>query len=187
MPIASINIPALVGKATSVAGSFVTDANPELSTVTTLDANSGSNQTSLTVTTTAGFESAADLLTLAGAGLSGADATIQVTALGVSGANSATKITIPGFAIRTSVVAGAAVTRWNRIGITARPKHVRVTRRDNGDYYDWTDGMEPYSANTSIGGVTALQAKVMLCQPGAIHFAPGMLAASQTYEIVIDY
>lgn len=185
MPIASINIPTLVGKASQVVGSFTTDANPDVSTVTTADASA--NQTALTVTTTAGFESASDLLTLAGAGLSGADATIQVTALGVSGVNSATRFTIPQFCIRTTVVAGAAVTRWNRIGITARPRHVRVTRRDNGDYFDWTDGMEPFSANTSIGGVTALLAKVMLCQPGAIHFAPGMLAPSQNYDIVIDY
>lgn len=185
MPIATINIPALVGRASQVMGSFVTDANPDVSTVTTADASA--NQTALTVTSTVGFESAADLLTLAGAGLSGTDAIIQVAALGVSGVNAATRFTIPQFCIRTTVVAGAAVTRWNRIGITARPRHVRVTRRDNGDYFDWTDGMEPFSANTSIGGVTALLAKVMLCQPGAIHFAPGMLAASQTYDIVIDY
>lgn len=185
MPIATINIPALVGKAPQVVGSFVTDANPDVSTVTTADASA--NQTALTVTTTAGFESASDLLTLVGAGLSGADATIQVTALGVSGVNAATRMTIPGFQIKTTALAGAAVTRWNRINITARPRHVRVTRRDNGDWMDFTDGMEPYSANTSIGGVTALLTKVMLCQPGAIHFAPGMLAPSQTYDIVIDY
>lgn len=185
MPIATISIPALVGKAPSVTGSFVTDANPDVSTVTTLDASA--NQTSVTVVTTAGFESASDLFTLVGAGLSGADATMQVTALGVSGVNSATKMTVPGFQIKTTAPAGAIVTRWNRINISARPRHVRVTRRDNGDYYDWTEAMEPYSANTSIGGVVALLAKVMLCQPGAIHFAPGMLVPSTTYDILIEY
>ncbi|KQQ40460.1 hypothetical protein ASF61_06825 [Duganella sp. Leaf126] len=185
MPIATISISALVGKASSVSGSFTTDANPEVTTTTTADATA--NQTALTVVTTAGFESAADYLTLAGAGLNGADANIQVTALGVSGVNAATRVTIPGFAIKTTAPSGAAVARWNRIAITARPKHVRITRRDNGDYFDWTDGMEPVSANTSIGGVQSLQARVMLCQPGAIHIAPGILAASQTYDIVIDY
>ncbi|KQQ32000.1 hypothetical protein ASF61_16840 [Duganella sp. Leaf126] len=175
----------MVGKATSVAGSFTTDANPEVATTTTADATA--NQTALTVVSTAGFESAADYLTLAGAGLNGADANIQVTALGVSGVNAATRLTIPGFSIKTTAPSGAAVSRWNRIALTARPKHVRITRRDNGDWMDWTDGMEPFSANTSFGGVAALLAKAMLCQPGAIHIAPGILVASQTYDIVIDY
>ena len=181
MAISSINLPAPSGTAKTQSGSFTTDAAGDLTAA--LTAGAGVNETILRIATTAGFLGG-DIITVPGAWFSAGD--LNTPVLGVA-LQSGGQLTISNPAIVTGVASGTPISKWNQLPVAGQPKHVRATRRDNGDFFDWVAGMEPFSANTSIGGVTALLAKVMLCQPGAIHFAPGMLAASQTYDIVIDY
>lgn len=180
MAISSITLAALVGLATQQSGTFTTDAAGDLTKTTT--ANIGVNSSTMTLSDTTGFESSAELVTIPGGGLSGVDVILPILLRA-----STTVLNIPNPGISTQVNSGAIITRWNRISITARPKHVRITQQDTGDYYDWVDGMEPYSANASIASVTSVVAKAMLCQSGAIHVGPGILVASKTYSILVEY
>lgn len=182
MPIASISLPRLVGTSLQQVGSFTTDSGPEFTTTTT--SNLAVNATLVNVVDSSGLTSGAEIVTFPGGGISGADAYRPTTAVNQLGAN---QFNTPNPGISTAVPTGTTLTRWNRISAQGQPRHVRVTRRDNGDYYDWTEGMEPYSANSSIGGVVALLPTAMLCQLGAVHMAPGVLVAGQTYDIVIGY
>ena len=181
MAISTINLPAPVGTSKTQSGSFTTDAAGDL--VVALTATAAVNAPTLSIATTAGFLGG-DIITVPGAWFSGGD--LNTPVLGVALQAGGT-LTIANPAIVTGVASGTLISKWNQLQVAGQPKHVRVTRRDNGDYYDWVVGMEPDSANTSIGGTVALLAKVMRCQPGAVHFAPGMLAASQIYDVAIEY
>lgn len=182
MSISTVNIPALSYTGTQQTGTFSTDAAGEQTATTSSD--TVANAAVMNLVSSAIFAGGIDIMIVPGAGASGAAKPIQVTGWDLQAAN---QLTIPNPGIQTLVPAGTVVTRCNRIGIGARPKHVRITRQDTGDYYDWTEGMEPWSANATIGGSTSLVALAMLCQTGAIHIAPGILVASKTYSILVEY
>ena len=181
MAISAINLPAPAPLAKTQSGTITTDAAGAATAATT--SNTGVNATVIVIGSTAGY-TGADVITVPGAGPSGADKELLVSGASLQGAG---QLTIPNPGIVTSVATGAIISRWDRLDIAGRPRHVRATRRDNGDFIDWVAGMEPYSANVSTGGAVTLMARVMLCQAGAVHFAPGVLAASQLYDILVEF
>lgn len=178
MSISSVNLPALVGTSLQHTGSFTTDANPAVTTTTT--ASVGANGTVMAVASTAQFSNGSDIITVPGAGLAGATSNIQVIGVDLQALN---QLSLYNTSVQATVASGTTITRWERLDIAALPKHVRVTRQSNGDYYDWVAGMEPYSANSGSGLLTG----VMLVQSNVIHFAPGLLAASETYTVLVEY
>lgn len=180
MAIVTINLPAPVGTSKVQSGSFTTDAVADLTAA--LTSGAAVNATELVIATTAGFLGG-DIITVPGAGFAGVDQNMPVLGVALQAGG---RLTIPNPGIVTGVASGTVIAKWNQLPVAGQPKHVRITR-GNGDYYDWVVGMEPNSATTSIGGTVTTQAKVMLCQAGAVHFAPGMLAASETYTALIEF
>lgn len=180
MAISTINLPAPIGTSKTQSGTFTTDATGDLTAA--LTAGAGVNAAILNIATTAGFQGG-DIITVPGAWFSAGDLNTPVLGVALQGNG---QLTISNPAIVTGVAIGTVISKWNQLPVAGQPKHVRITR-GNGDYYDWVVGMEPNSATTSIGGTVTTQPKVMLCQAGAVHFAPGMLAASETYTALIEF
>ncbi|MYN42734.1 hypothetical protein GTP55_25655 [Duganella sp. FT109W] len=181
MAIINLNLPALGATAMVQNGTFSTDTAADVST--TLSANAVASASTLSVASSAGFATGAELVTIPGAGPAGATAFVALDGLNLFGAN---QLSCQNQSIVTGVASGTAVTMWGRIALKGTPKHVRLTQA-NGDWWDWVQGMEPYSVNSSVGGVTGLLTNKMLCCPGAVNFAPSFLAASTNYSILIEY
>lgn len=178
MAISSINLTAPVGTSKVQSGTFTTDAAGDLTAA--LTAGVGVNGAILSVATTAGFLGG-DLVTIPGAWFSAGDLITPVLGVALQAGG---QLTIPNPAVVTGVASGTVISKWNQIPLAGQPKHVRLTL-PNGDWYDWVFGMEPYSANPSSGG--AALPRVMLCQAGAVHVAPGILAPSSTFSLLAEF
>ena len=148
-----------------------------------LTANANVNTGILTVATTAGF-SGGEVVTLPGAGFSGGEQHLLILGASLLAGG---QLTIPNPGVVTGVSSGTVFSRWDRIAVAGQPKRVLITH-PNGDTAEWIAGMEPYSANViTSGGAPVLQSKYLYAQAGAVHFAPGILAISTTYTILVEF
>lgn len=181
MAISSVTLPWPVGTSKSQTGTFTTDASGTFTMA--LTAGVGANATKLIVASTAGFLGG-ELITLPGGGFNGDNQIITILGASLLAGG---ELTIHQPAVVTGVPSGTVISRWDRIAVAGQPKRVKLTSA-NGDTAEWIAGMEPGGANViTSGGAPVLQLKYMYVQAGAVHFAPGILAISTTYTILVEF
>ncbi len=180
MPIATITLSPLRTSDVRQVGTFVTSAAADLSTTTV--GTTAINSTFMNVASSAGID--ADYISIPGGGTSGG--TIALPALA---ATSATQLTLYPVSLVTAVPAGTTITRWNKIMLKGRPRRLQFSNRTTGDRYEWTEGMDVFTLKqySGAGVYTLLSTFAIVVQAGAINIGPGILAASATYDIQIDY
>lgn len=162
-------------------GNFTTDGAGSVSNTT--NGSTPANSVTMNLTSSAAFNDAG-VVTVPTAGAAAATAYLLFCGNQVLSSNQLSMYN-PG--IQSAVASGTTVTQWDRVQYSGRPTRIRITRRDNGDWYEWVEGMEPYSIKQSIAGVFSVNTLGALVTVDAIHFAPGLLAASVTYDIEITY
>lgn len=162
--------------ATSVSGTFATDA---VAPLTTTNVQPGEvNKANNPVGSADGFPGR--YITWPTAGPGGTDAILAVL-----GNTNSTTISIQSPGIQTATATGLTLTRWEQLVAVGQIRAFTITAA-NGDKWAWAAGDAPYDLKyTPNGGTQTVLANAAIVVPEQIHFAPGVLPASTSFTVAL--